>query len=259
MPKLLTNADMDVGSIPGLSGYKFSAVRTSRLGASEYTLVTIAADVSGSVSSFRALLVETIKKAVDACKKSPRAANIMVRVVVFNHGVEEVHGFKPLAEIDVGQDYEAIRTGGGTALFDASASAIGAMTEYGRILAKQDYGVNGILFVVTDGEDVDSTYGADMVAAKAKEAVEGEILESFLSVLVGVNAQRCQGYLTSFQQRAGLSEYIDAGAATPGNLAKLAAFVSRSVSSQANALGSGQAAQLPAGGAAALPPPDIVI
>lgn len=250
MPKLLTIADMDTGTIPGLSGYKFSAVRTNRLGASEYTLVTIACDVSGSVTSFRDQLVDTVKKAVDACRKSPRANNIMVRMVTFNHDVQELHGFKPLGEID-NAEYDAITTGGGTALFDASASAIGAMTEYGRVLLAQDYGVNGILFVITDGDDAGSTYGPAMVRQKAEEAVSGEVLESFLSVLVGINTTNahCTGYLKIFQQDAGLTEYIEAGAATPGNLAKLAAFVSRSVSSQANALGTGQAAQLSASAA----------
>lgn len=245
MPKLLTAADMDTGTIPGLSGYKFSAVRTTKLGAAEYTLVTIACDVSGSVTGFRDLLVDTVKKAVDACKKSPRAANIMVRVIVFNHGVLEIHGFKPLGEIDVDQDYDVIRTGGGTALFDACASGIGAMTEYGRVLVGQDYGVNGILFVVTDGDDQNSTYPAGTVKEKAVEAVSGEVLESFLSVLIGVNATALRNYLEAFRVQGGFDQYIDAGDATPGNLAKLAAFVSRSVSSQANALGSGQAAQLP--------------
>lgn len=241
MPKLLAQPDLTVG-IPGLSGYSFSAVRTDRLGAAEYTLVTIAVDVSGSVSGFRALLVDSLKKAVGACAASARAGNILVRVITFNQAVKEVHGFRPLAEIDIAKDYERIRTGGGTALYDASASAIGAMVEYGRILARQDFGVNGILFVITDGEDAGSSYGPATVKDKAVEAVADEVLDSFLSVLIGVNATGCAQALMDFRQAGGLDQYIDAGAATPGNLAKLAAFVSRSVSAQANALGSGTAA-----------------
>jgi len=257
MPKLLNcPVDMQSGTIPGLSGYGFSAVRAERLGASEYTLATIACDVSGSVDGFRDLLVESVKNAVGACKRSPRANNILVRVVVFNHRVQEIHGFKPLAEIDVDRDYEGIATGGGTALYDASASGIGAMTEYGRVLSKQDFGVNGILFVVTDGDDRGSAYPASTVRGKADEAVSGEVLESCLKVLIGVNAAAYRSYLERFRADGGFDQYVDAGDATPGNLAKLAAFVSRSVSSQANALGTGQAARLAAGpGPAALPAP----
>lgn len=232
MPRLLAE-DMQTGAIPGLSGYNFSAVRTERLGESEYTLVTLALDTSGSVASFRDLLIDTVKKAIDACRKSPKQANILVRVLTFSTKVEEIHGFKPLAEID-NTVYDNIRVYGQTALFDACASAIGAMTEYGRVLGKQDFGVNGILFVITDGDDNASTYSAGTVKTMATEAVSGEVLESFRSVLVGINAAALKIYLENFQRNAGLTEYLDAGDATPGNLAKLAAFVSRSVSSSAS-------------------------
>jgi uncharacterized protein YegL len=241
MPKLLDTSDMQTGTIPGLRGYGFSAVRADRLGASEYTLVTLACDVSGSVVPFRDLLVDTVKKAVNACRKSPRAANIMVRVITFNQGVREIHGFKPLADID-DAEYDAIGAGGGTALFDASASAIGATTAYGKVLADQDYAVNGIMFVITDGEDFDSTYTAATVKEKADEAVTGEVLDSFIGVLVGVNAARCKAYLERFRADANITQYVDAGDATPGNLAKIAQFVSRSVSSQAGSVGTGQSA-----------------
>lgn len=244
MPKLLTDIDMNTGNIPGLKGYQFSAVKADRLGASEYTLVTIAVDISSSVRTFQDLLKDTLKKAVDACKKSPRANNIMVRVITFSSSVTEVHGFKPLSEIDVDTDYNAINAFGNTSLYDACASAIGATAEYGKVLTKQDYGVNGILFVITDGDDNASTYSADTVRVKVEDILNNEILESFLSVLVGINATTFQSVLQNFQTTAGINEYIDAGDATPGNLAKLAAFVSRSVSSQTNALGTGQAAQI---------------
>lgn len=236
MPRLLDN-DMQTGAIPGLSGFQFSAVRTDRLGESEYTLVTITLDISGSVASFRDLLVETVKKAVDACRKSPKAANILVRVTTFSTKLTEVHGFKPLSEID-NSVYDGIHCYGQTALFDACADALGATTEYGRVLGKQDFGVNGIMFAITDGDDNASTYTAHTVKGMADDAVSGEVLESFRSVLVGINAAQVKQYLENFRVQGGLTEYLDAGDATPGNLAKLAAFVSRSVSSSA----SGQAA-----------------
>jgi len=243
MPKLLSDNDMDTTNIPGLSGYTFSAVRTSKLGASEYTLVTIAVDVSSSVSSFKDLLLDSLKKAIESCKKSPRASNILVRVTTFSHKVKELHGFKPLSEIDADKDY-VLDVRGTTALYDSVASAIGATVEYGKILSKQDYGVNGILFIITDGDDNASNYGASTVKNNAEDAIKSEALESFISVLVGINAAHASHYLSTFQQEAGLTQYIDAGDATPGNLAKLAAFVSRSISSQTNALGSGQAADI---------------
>ncbi len=246
MPKLMNTDGMDVTNIPGLSGYQFSSVLPDKLGASEYTLVTIAVDISTSVQPFADLLIDSVKKAVDSCRKSPRANNILIRVLGFATDVTEIHGFKPLSEIDSAV-YDNLSPRGNTALYDAAASAIGAMTEYGRLLQKQDYGVSGILFVITDGEDNISTFDPATVLAKATEATSGEILESFLSVLIGINAARSKAYLTRFQKTAGLSDYIDAGDATPGNLAKLAAFVSRSVSS-----GSLQTASSSGGAAASI-------
>lgn len=232
MPRLLDN-DMQTGAIPGLSGYQFSGVRVDRLGESEYTLVMLALDVSSSVSAFRDLLIETVKKAIDACRKSPKSANILVRVITFSHNLTEVHGFKPLSEID-NSVYDNIVVRGNTALFDACASGLGAMTEYGRMLAKQDFGVNGIMFIITDGDDNASKYTAGTVKTMADDAVSGEVLETFRSVLIGVNAAHVKQYLEAFRINGGLTEYLDAGDATPGNLAKLAAFVSRSVSSSAS-------------------------
>ena len=92
--------------------------------------------------------------AVESCKKSPRSDNMLVRVLSFSsshpNGVKELHGFKALSEIDTA-DYPKLRPGGLTPLCDACYSAIGAMNAYGKRLVDQDFGVNGIGFVITDG------------------------------------------------------------------------------------------------------------
>lgn len=245
MPKLLDQSnDMETTGIPGLAGYNFSAVKIDNLGASEYTLVTILCDVSGSVGSFLDLLRTTMKTTVAACRKSPKANNILLRTVLFGSTVQELHGFKPLSEID-DTIYDSISTMGMTALHDAAATGIASMTAFARKLVDQDYGVNGILYILSDGGDNASTFPASVVADKAAEAVNGEVLESFTSVLVGVNARDCSQLLQDFQAKAGITQYLDAGDATPGNMAKLAGFISRSVSSTASAQGTGQAASLP--------------
>lgn len=240
MPKLLSETDMTTGNIPGLQGFQYSAVRATSVtltSASSYTLVTIAVDTSSSVTPFRDLLVDSIKKAVGACAKSPLAANIMVRTIQFASDVQEVHGFKPLSEIDIATAYDGIYCGGATALYDACASAIGATADYGKLLAAQNYGVSGILFVITDGEDNRSRSTPITVKQQSDGLVNDETLETFTSVLVGINAQHCRTSLERLQREGGMGQYVDAGDATPGNLAKLAAFVSKSVSSTAQGTG----------------------
>ena len=66
------------------SNFHFSGVTVDRLGASEYTLVTLAIDMSSSVSGFKTELINSIKTILDTCKKSPRAENLLLRLIKFN-------------------------------------------------------------------------------------------------------------------------------------------------------------------------------
>ncbi|MFA5986593.1 MAG: vWA domain-containing protein [Parcubacteria group bacterium] len=245
MPRL--NDDMEFGKIGGANGFGFSGVRTEHLGATEYTLVTIAIDVTGSVGGFEAELLRCLKTAVDACKKSPRSDNLLLRVIlfstVFSNGVDELHGFKPLADIDPQKEYGQLRTGGGTPLRDACYSAIGAMNAYGKKLSDDDFGVNAIAFIITDGDDNASAATENMIKQEIVQAVSGEILESMISVLIGINAAAYKNELEQFQQNVGITQYIDAGDATAGKLARLADFVSRSIASQSQAMGTGGPSQ----------------
>ncbi len=103
------------------SAYGFSGTRIEDLGAAEYTLVTIAADVSGSVSRFQREIEACVQQIVSACRRSPRADNLLLRLVAFNSKLSEIHGFKPLMECASGDYKGCLRPGGNTALFDASA------------------------------------------------------------------------------------------------------------------------------------------
>lgn len=242
MPRL--DESMQSHKIGG--SFTFSAARVERLGATEYTLADIAIDVSGSVLCFAKQLREMLLTIIDGCKKGPRSDNTLVRVVLFSsmypNGVNEIHGYKPLHEIDPGT-YPDFKPGGETPLYDACYSAIGAQNAYAKKLVEQDFSCNGIAFIITDGGENASVATAKMVADEAKKSVSGEVLESMISILIGINAQNYSQVLTDFQKDAGLTYYKDAGNATPRNLAKLANFVSRSQSSQAQAKGTGGPSQ----------------
>lgn len=244
MPKL-TKDGMSKHRIGG-GRFTFEGARIEHLGATEYTLVTVAIDETGSVSGFADELRNMLILAVESCKKSPRSDNLLLRVLTFSdmykNGVNEIHGFKPLAEIDVSA-YPTLNPGGWTPLCDACYSSIGAMNEYGKNLSDNDFGVNAIAFIMTDGGENSSTATMKMVKEEAARGISGETLESMVSVLVGINAAGCSAALDDFKDEAGLSHFIDAGSATKGKLAKLAGFVSRSVSSQSQALGTGGPSQ----------------
>ncbi len=83
MPKMMAATDDQIINIPGAGGFQFSAVRIEDLGATEYTLVTIVCDISGSVIPFADSLLECIKSIITACQKSPRAENLLIRLLHF--------------------------------------------------------------------------------------------------------------------------------------------------------------------------------
>jgi hypothetical protein len=227
---------------PGSPLYRFSGARIDQLDATEYTLVTVVVDLSGSVGRFRDGIVACLGEVAAACRRSPRAANLMLRVTAFQSQISEVHGFLPVASI--GPDrYDSLTTGGCTALFDAAANAIGATARYGADLSRSCIDVNALVIVITDGFDNASTLGVGAVKAALGDAVSGESLESVQSILVGVaiDDARTAAALQQLQADADLDLFVRLEDADAGSLARLAAFVSRSVSAQSVALGTGAA------------------
>jgi len=231
-----TDDDLQVMNITGATGFQFSAIRPEHLGATEYTLIAIVLDVTGSVTGFASQLLEMVKAVVQACRKSPRAENLLLRFLTFNTQIDEVHGFKPLADINEG-DYQALQPFGMTALFDAGYSAIGSILTYGKTLQDQDFGVNGACYIITDGEDNASRVSPAMIRDLMAQAVTGEQIESIQAILIGINTGNCRASLDDFAKQANLSAFIDAGDVTPQKLAKIAGYVSKSISSQSQSLG----------------------
>lgn len=251
MPSLIDDGEFSTESHNiGGSNYSFTAARITDLGATEYTLVTIAIDVTGSVTLFADQLRQSLVTAVESCKKSDRRDNLLVRVVEFSTRydqpyVRELHGFVPVLSIDT-TAYPAFKPGGATPLYDAAYDCLGATAEYARKLSDEEYPTNAICFLVTDGgETGHSTATAKMIADTATQLRVGEELESVISILVGINTQSAgvADALKSFKDEAGLTHFIDAGEATPQKLAQMAEFVSQSISSQSQALGTGGPSQ----------------
>ena len=221
------------------SNFQFSGVRPENLESTEYTLVSIVVDKSGSVQSFRNEMVDAIKSVIESCKSAPRAENLLVRVVFFNDTLEEVHGYLPLDDIDLSV-YESLQPYGVTSLFDATFESIGSVLKYSEDLQAQEMDVNGICVVITDGADNNSTMTPGMIKKQIEDALNQEtVIESVMTILVGINAQDASSYLNDFKSQANLQQYVDAGDADQKTLAKLANFVSQSISSQSQSLGTG--------------------
>lgn len=237
MPKLTDN--LENFKLPGSYGY--SATKLSDLGATEYTLVTLVIDDSGSVEPFRNEMVDAIKAVVNACRYSPRADNLMIRLVTFSNSLKEIHGFKLLANCNPDDYNGVLNVGGATALFDATVNSVDATSAYGKTLVDSQFSANGIVVVITDGADNQSSNTIASVAASLKKATANETLESLVSILIGVNVT--ESYvataLNDLHTQGGFTQYLELKDATAKTLAKLAKFVSKSISSQSTALGTG--------------------
>lgn len=224
--------------------FGYSAANIKDLLATEYTLVDVAIDVSSSVASFRDGLVTALKEIVGACQKSPRADNLMMRVVKFANKPEEVHGYRLLSTIDLAE-YDQIQCGGNTSLFDAAKNSVESMIDYGQQLRAKDFMVNGVAFFITDGCNNNSKATVGEVKDSLAKAAKNESLESLASVLIAVNMvdPSVAQELDAFHKDAGISQFVELKDASAKTLAKLAKFVSQSISSTSQAVGTGGPSQ----------------
>lgn len=250
MPKLAGISVTDLSKT--VHGFQYTSVTIDKLGATEYTLFTMVADETGSVSSFKAGLEKMLAVSVDSCKKSPRAANLLMRQTAFSSRgsgpqIREIHGFSLLNSINPADYQNCLSPNGGTPLVDAALESVDAMYDMGKKLFRQKFLCNGILVILTDGDEnaSDPNHSASDVKAMIDRIKQETVLESVRTILIGVNdsdpnMKRC---LDDFKNEAGLDEYISMGDVTAGKLAKLAQFVSQSVSSQSQSLGTGGPSQ----------------
>jgi uncharacterized protein YegL len=240
MPKL-NDATMEEVALPNTS-FGYSATRIDELGATEYTTVDLVVDVSGSVDEYAGEMESAIKEVVNACKLSPRADNLVLRLVTFNARMDELHGYKLLQNCNLDDYSGCLKCGGTTALFDASENAVRSAIDYAKNLKGNDFDVNSIVIMITDGCDSNSTYSAEAVRLALEEAVKGEYTESMVSVLIGVGTDgwaEVSDALKRFKDDANITQYVETKDASAKTLAKLAEFVSKSISAQSQSLGTG--------------------
>lgn len=251
MPKLL---GVDAGDVNNtLTGFGYTSISVDKLGATEYTVVSIVVDKTGSVEPFKDQLEDMLQVSIESCKSSPRALNLLVRSTAFNahwggSDVEELHGFTLLNSLDPTQFRGTIQPDGSTPLYEATLEAIDTTHDYIKKLYDGEHicNANAIIFIITDGDDNASKITRpDDIAEAIKNIKREEAIESIKTILIGINDNdsHFKGKLEEFRKKAAIDEYVSVGEVTKGKLAKLAQFVSQSISSTSQALGTGQPSQ----------------
>lgn len=242
MPKFAEDATLEDHQI---GHFGFSAVSLDELESTGYTLATLVCDRSGSTGGFQHEMEAAIKASVNALKKHPQADSIMLRLIAFGSTVEEVHGFILLSDIDDLSKYDGVLAPEGmTALFDACVNAAEASANYGKQLMQDRFNANGIMICITDGMNNIGKFSQDADVVHVKKAFDqtrlSESLESFVTILIAVNSSYAGGELKTFHAGAGFTQdMIELADASEATIAKIGQFVSESISSTSQSLGSG--------------------
>ena len=227
-------------ALPG-GGYGYTGLQIGDAKmATENTCATGLLDESGSTDGFQKEMEACVKEIVRSMRHSPRADNLLYRHAHFGSRFREAHGFKPLSLLNEADYDGCYKPGGCTTLYDSCDSVIRATRDYGENMMKQKYLCNGIIYMITDGLDYGSTLTMADVQKALAQAVSSEALESIITILVGVNADPgVQKGLEDFAAFCGFTQYVPISKANEKHLARLAEFISQSISSQSQALGSG--------------------
>lgn len=245
MGKLMGLVPMETHKATGR--YVYTGQPVEKLGGSQYTLVTLALDMSPSIEEYVPDMEAMCQEVIKACQKDPNSEAIMMRFIGFHEDVVELQGFTELRHYDPAQFNNVIKISRATALNQATMNAVISTAEYGKQLVNGDNMCNGVLFIITDGRDNMGGVTPSEISNAIKDIRKDEGAETVESINTILIAASDDSYVVSsikkFHQEAGLSQLVEMGEATANNLAKLGQFVSQSVSSTSQALGSGGPSQ----------------
>jgi hypothetical protein len=216
------------------------------LQASEYTLIQLVVDASGSAASYR--IEQLVKEIVRSCLSSDRKNNLILRVVGVGTRPSEIHDFKVLPQCDP-EDYGGIvGLGGTTALYDAMIDGVEAVTKLSCFLMQQDYSANAVIIVISDGMDNSSVASSSKVMNALEKARKNESLDSISSILVGIVGssdrnspayKEVSGALRQFESEIGFTCYREVDVLVENAASCLAEFLCESIYAVNNALGTG--------------------
>lgn len=227
----------------GFGAFQFSGAKLERLEelSAEYVIATIVLDVSGSVSPYIDEIQDMARAVVATAKKDPNRSKILLRVLTFGTHVEEIIGFKPVLDVDEDSEIN-LSINGMTALYDGAQDALQATESYTKHLYNADFIINGLVIIITDGAENASRHATNSslhaVATRLKNPGFEE-LESMAIIAVGVGSSMSGTSLATFGKQLLADEAIDAKDFSEETIKRIGNFISESISSASQAVGSG--------------------
>lgn len=222
-------------------GFGFSGVRLARLTEVGYTLISIGVDTTGSIQAHKKEFHEALLMVIRACRLHPKAHTLLLRVFEFNSnvGIKEMHGFIPVLDTK-DSDYPELDPRGMTPLYDAMYSGVSSVAKMAAGMTINRFDVNGVAYTITDGFDNSSAMTPSSTANELERAVESEEIESLQHFLLGCGIGGAA--FDNLAKESGSQHYAVSGL-DEKSLARISSFISRSISSTSQALGSGRPSQ----------------
>jgi len=184
-------------------------------------------DISPSISTYAKDLNHAFNDFTQTMQKSHVAEQLMVSIITFNENVAVLSGFQPIKQIPT-MDFTP--SGGGTALYQATAQGLKVAIDYRQNLEASGVTAKTLMFVITDGEDNSSNIPAKQVKDKITDILKDEQNAfSFTTILFGV------GSAASFekaQKDMGIQHLAKVGT-SGGEIRKMINFISQSISQTA--------------------------
>jgi len=236
------------------AGFGFSMTGVKNLTETSYTLVLILIDTTGSVAGEEAEIKRMLEQIVSDGKRAGWGKRVLLSSYQFNSncGVQELFGFDAPAAIDLSS--VKIRTYGATNLIDAILTGQEILASAAQTLVGADYIANLLLVVVTDGEDNASKQKAVDIQNAFLKARKDENLDSIKAILIGLRTgesaqdsnyagMTVDEVLANLAKDAAFDQYESAKNVTDGTYGKIGGFISQSISSASQSLGSGSPSQ----------------
>lgn len=199
---------------------------------SETINIVVVIDTSGSVFSYASELSKAFNEFIARMQKSHAAPQLFISIIEFNSKVTVTSGFRPIGEIqpiDLGP-----RVNGMTALYDACKQGLKNALDYRQDLENAGINCKTLFFVMTDGEDNQSSSNPSEV----KNMIDNLLKEernffSFESILFGIGDE---AKFEPAQKDMGI-KYLAKVGTTADEIRKMINFISSSVTSVSSGQG----------------------
>jgi len=184
-------------------------------------------DVSPSIDKYVNELNVAFNDFIQEMQQSHVSERLLVSRIEFCEDVKVVNGFQPISNVSL---MKFKPKGNGTALYDAVLLGMKNAVEYRENLEKSGVKTKTILFILTDGMDNSSAYGADSEVKRAIDEFKDEKnIFSFTSILFGIGDVNKQ-YFEDAKNKMGVQHLFSVGV-TAKEIRKMINFISSSISS----------------------------